>query len=300
MKLCCVTSFCGHTGDFASRLYELAEAGFEYCSWGHQWCTDFLYTAPEITEICRVMKDAGIKILDIHGSKGAEKCWFSPTEYIRLAGVELVRNRIEMLAELGGEGGAVVLHGPNTKFSHESIPPEKTERMTRDALIQIEYAFRTLDELMPVLEKCNVKIAIENLIWDDWGLVDRYLERYPAKRLGICFDAGHANILGNRMNEMEQRKSRLVATHIHDNDGVHDLHKPLFTESIDCEALAKLIATSSYKDQVPCFELSMRNTPYWNEAFEYPWEQSEENRKAFLKDACESCARFGAMIEAAK
>ena len=298
MDICCATGYCGSNGDFTSRIYEIAEAGFTHCSWGHQWCTDFIYCPSEIAEIRKVLQSAGIKLLDIHGSKGGEKCWYSPTEYMRLAGVELVRNRIEMLAELGGSG-VIVLHGPNTKFYHETISAEDTEKRCKNALIWIDYAFRTLDELMPTLEKCNTKIAIENLIRDDWGLVDRYLERYPAERLGICFDCGHANILGNRMGEMEKRKSRLVATHLHDNNGVQDLHKPLFTETIDYEALAKLIASSSYKDSVPCFELSMRHTPFWDESKEAP-EQTPENRKAFLKDAYEGCVKFAKMIEAAK
>ena len=131
---------------------------------------------------------------------------------------------------------------------------------------------------------------------------ERLLEfkaEFPTDALVFCYDAGHANLLGNRMNEMEQRKSRIVATHLHDNDGEHDLHKPLFTGTMDCEALAKLIATSSYKDRVPCFELSMKNTPYWDETKE-ALEQTPENRKAFLKDSYESCVKFAKMIEAAK
>lgn len=297
MNLCGVTGFCSHIGSFAEPIYELAEAGFTHCSWGHQWCTDFMYCASEIAEARRVLKDAGIKLLDIHGSQGSEKCWYSPREYMRRAGFELVKNRVEMLAELEGEG-VVILHGPNTKMYHESIPVEYSETRSKTALINIEYAFRTLDELMPVLEKCNTKIAIENLIWDDWGLVDRYLERYPAERLGICFDVGHANILGNRMGEMEKRKDRLVATHIHDNNGVNDLHKPVFTESIDFEAVAKIIAGSSYKNP-PCFEFSMKNTPFWD-ADKDPWDQTSENRKAFLKETFPRCLKFGQMIEAAK
>ena len=108
MNLCCVTSFSSHLGSFAGPIYELAEAGFTHCSWGHQWCSDFMYCASEIAEARRVMKDANIKLLDIHGSQGGEKCWYSPTEYMRRAGFELVKNRVEMLAELEGEGVAVI------------------------------------------------------------------------------------------------------------------------------------------------------------------------------------------------
>ena len=99
MNICCNTDYCGGTGDFISQIYEIAEAGFTHYFWCHQWNTDFLYTAPEIAEIKKTQRAAGLKLLDIHGSKGVEKYWCSTTEYIRKAGVELVKNRIEMLRE---------------------------------------------------------------------------------------------------------------------------------------------------------------------------------------------------------
>lgn len=298
MKICCTSDFCGGSGDFVSRIHEIAEAGFTHYFWCHQWNTDFLYTAPEYDEILKAQKEAGIRLLDIHGSRGNEKCWYSSTEYIRRAGVELVKNRIEMLSALEGEG-VIVMHAPYTEFYHESIPAEKTDEACRTAKIQLECVLRSLDDLMPVLEKHNTKIAIENLINDDWGLMDTYLNRYPAERLGICYDCGHANIRGNRMAEMEKRKSRLIATHLHDNNGSGDQHKPVFTENIDFDALAKLIASSSYKNP-PSFELSMRNTPFWDESKATALEQSAESRKAFLKDAYEGCKKLASMIEAAR
>lgn len=298
MKICCNSDFCGGTGDFTSRIYELAEAGFTHYFWCHHWCTDFIYTAPEFEEILRIQKDAGIKLLDIHGSRGQEKLWYSTTEYIRRAGVELVKNRIEMLSALEGEG-VIVMHAPFTEFIAGDVTPEANAANNKQERIALEAVFRSLDALMPVLEKHNTKIAIENLIRDDWGLVDSYLERYPAERLGICYDCGHANMFGNRMGEMEKRKSRLIATHLHDNNGQADQHKPVFTESIDFEALAKLIATSSYKNP-PSFELAMRNTPFWNSEKPTPQEQTPENRKAFLKSAYEGCLKLAKMIEAAR
>lgn len=299
MKLCCNSDYCGGTGDFASRIREIAETGFTHYFWCHQWNTDFLYTAPEFAEIRRVQKETGLKLLDIHGSSGSEKCWFSTTEYIRLAGVELVKNRIEMLTELEGTG-VIVMHAPHTKFAHESAPAEDNAAQHQQAKLLQEAVFRSLDSLMPVLEKHNTKIAIENLIRDDWGLMDSYLDRYPAERLGICYDCGHANIHTNSMPEMEKRKNRLIATHLHDNDGTGDQHKPVFTGNIDFDKLAKLIASSSYREGILSFELSMRNTPFWDAAQPNALMQSAESRKAFLKDSYEGCLKLGKMTEEAQ
>lgn len=298
MNICCNTDYCGGTGDFISQIYEIAEAGFTHYFWCHQWNTDFLYTAPEIAEIKKTQRAAGLKLLDIHGSKGVEKYWCSTTEYIRKAGVELVKNRIEMLRELDGTG-VVVMHAPNTKFRCAHIPDEQTEAVSKQAIIELDAVFRSLDELMPVLEKNDTKIAIENLIRDDWGLMNSYLERYPAERLGICYDCGHANLHGNRMCEMDKRKSRIVATHLHDNDGAADQHKPVFTGTIDFEALAKLLATSAYKNPLS-FELSMKNTPFWDQTKEFPADQTHESRRAFLKSSYEGCVKLVRMVEAAR
>ncbi|MBR2374086.1 MAG: sugar phosphate isomerase/epimerase [Lentisphaeria bacterium] len=298
MQICCTSDFCGGTGDFISRIHEIAEAGFTHYFWCHHWNTDFIYTAPEYAEILKAQKEAGIKLLDIHGSRGCEKCWFSTTEYIRKAGVELVKNRIEMLTALEGEG-VIVMHAPYTEFYPEPIAETKAAETRKLVRIQHEAVLRSLDDLMPVLEKHNTRIAIENLINDDWGLMNNYLDRYPAERLGICYDCGHANIHGNRMAEMEKRKSRLIATHLHDNNGQGDQHKPVFTESIDFDAVANLIASSSYKNP-PSFELSMRNTPFWDAGKANPLEQTAESRKAFLKDAYQGCLKLAKMIEAAR
>jgi sugar phosphate isomerase/epimerase len=158
-----------------------------------------------------------------------------------------------------------------------------------------------LSPLVECAKKHNTKIAIENLIRDDWGLMDSYLDRYPAERLGVCYDCGHANINGNRMGEMEKRKSRLIATHLHDNDGTGDQHKPVFTGTVDFEALAKLLATSAYKQPLS-FELSMRNTPFWDTTLEdkSALAQSENSRKAFLKSAYEGCLKLANMVDAAR
>ena len=298
MNICCTSDFCGSQGDFGSRIREIAETGFTHYFWCHQWNTDFLYTKPELDEIRKVQKSAGLKLLDIHGSAGSEKRWFSTTEYIRKAGVELVKNRLEMLDALEGEG-VLVMHAPNVKyFLPEVITPEENDAKNNAARAEFEAVCRSLDELMPELEKRNRKIAIENLCRDDWSMIDAYLERYPAERLGICYDCGHANIYRDRMDQMDKRKSRLEATHLHDNNGTGDQHKPVFTGTIDFGRLAKVIATSAYKRPLS-FELSMRNTSFWDTEKD-AYGQTEAARRAFLADAFKGCSRFAEMVEKAR
>lgn len=56
--------------------------------------------------------------------------------------------------------------------------------------------------------------------------IDRMNERYQAEVLGFCFDTGHANLVGLDFEDfLTTLGSRLKVLHIHDNDGVADLHQ---------------------------------------------------------------------------
>ena len=69
---------------------------------------------------------------------------------------------------------------------------------------------------------CNARKAAER--------IDRFNEKYQAEVLGFCFDTGHANIVGLDMESfLAVLGERLKVLHIHDNDGVSDLHQVPFT-----------------------------------------------------------------------
>ena len=138
-----------------------AEAGFSHLMWCHQWNTDFLYSKPEIEQIKRWLAEADIKLQDVHGTDGREKCWYSTEEYQRQAGIELVINRMLMLKELDGSG-TLVMHPPRFNVSDT---PEKAALTARRA-VSIR---RSLDELMPLLQKYDVKIALERVYGDNFG-----------------------------------------------------------------------------------------------------------------------------------
>ena len=101
-----------------------SEAGFTHLHWCHQWNTDYLYSASEIDQYKKWLKQYGLKLLDIHGSMGQEKLWYSTEEYQRKAGVELVLNRIIMLDELEG---SVLAPYVTHRIAVELTPEEEAE-----------------------------------------------------------------------------------------------------------------------------------------------------------------------------
>lgn len=127
----------------------------------------------------------------------------------------------------------IVVHG--FKLSHflgsEELEWQETERF--------------LDSLAPLAKELGITICIENLYISIGGhlvegpccdgrkaaeRIDRFNERYRAEVLGFCFDTGHANLVGINMEDfIRTLGSRLKVLHIHDNDGIGDLHQIPFT-----------------------------------------------------------------------
>lgn len=220
-------------GDPEPYLRRIAEAGFTHIHWCHQWNTDFLYSKYEVEAINRWMKEYGLAVLNIHASRGQEKDWGSPREYARLSGVELVQNRIQMAADLHSD--VVILH----------IPPPPEGDGSPDGKFASQL-FRSMDVLTEFGHARGVRIALENMADDGYVLIDALLSRYGADVLGFCYDSGHANMGPDGLGELERHKERLIAVHLHDNDGKNDQHKIPFTGTIDWMRLMQIISASPY------------------------------------------------------
>jgi sugar phosphate isomerase/epimerase len=219
-------------GDPHPYLKRIAEAGFTHIHWCHHWATDFIYSDHEIEQIRQWFKECGLRLLNLHASHGKEKYWVSQNEYQRLAGIELVENRIQMTARLGGD--VLIIHIPTTRL------PESPASW----LAQIR---KSLDQVEPYAKHYSVQVALENMHGDNWEMLEVLLPEYDPEFLGVCFDSGHANLSGHNFEHLERLKDRLIAVHLHDNDGLTDQHKIPFTGTVDWNALASIIAFSAYK-----------------------------------------------------
>ena len=108
-----------------------------------------------------------------------------------------------------------------------------------------EQTQKLLDHLAPMAKELGITMCVENL-YDGIGghlvegpccnvrkvveRIDRMNERYGAEVLSFCFDTGHANIVGIDFEQFLLRLGgRLKVLHIHDNDGIGDLHQIPFT-----------------------------------------------------------------------
>ena len=287
MDLAVNTCFLSASGSPEGALKAIAEAGFTYLHWCHHWRTDFLYGPAELKQCAQWLRSFDQRLLDVHGSAGQEKCWYSPVEYQRRAGVELVVNRIIMLRELEGTG-SLIMHVPLLR-DREGFDPALPLR-------QFDALRRSLDELTPVLEKYGARIAVENGFSDTFELIGRIMRDYPEKCFGITYDSGHGNVAeGKGMEHLTPFKNRLQAVHLNDNDGSGDQHQPPFYGTVDWERMAELLADSSYQDRPLSFEILIGHTPFCDPQLP---EQRPENVRAFLKDARERGERVAKLFAA--
>jgi sugar phosphate isomerase/epimerase len=185
------TDYAKSTGNPEPYLRRIAEAGFSHIHWCHHWNTDFLYSTHEMAQIARWLAEYGLQLLDLHASQGREKNWGSSQEYARLAGIELVKNRISMAAELASD--VIILH----------LPDGSKSRVTSKSpsLAQVR---RSLDELIPFAQARGVRIALENLSDKNFEKIKQLCTEYgadglwkspcemPGSRLKPSFLPGHS------------------------------------------------------------------------------------------------------------
>lgn len=248
----------------------IADAGFSHIHWCHQWHTDFVYSDSEIDQIAAWLEDYGLKLCDLHATAGVEKSWVSPREYERLAGVELVKNRVAMAATLASD--VIIMH----------VAAEPVAAAENEALwAQLR---KSLDEVEAYARNRGVRIALENLFPDNFGTLEKILGEYGPDYVGICYDSGHANITGIGMDHLDRMKERLISVHLHDNDGSGDQHKLIFAATVDWDRLARIMAKSAYTKPVS-MEVSIRNF-------------GSRDEQAFLQKAFETGTAFARMIDA--
>lgn len=140
--------------------------------------------------------------------KSMELCAFMECPYIVIHGFKLARY-------LGSEEA----EWEKTEAFIDSIAPMAKEQ---GITICIENLYEGVGGHLVEGPCCNAHKAVER--------IDRINEKYGAEVLGFCFDTGHANLVGLDMEAfLSTLGSRLKVLHIHDNDGIGDLHQIPFT-----------------------------------------------------------------------
>lgn len=249
--------------DIENCLKLIAQAGFTHMHWCFEWDGDYLYAGSEMQQIREWMDKYGLRAKSLHASRGSRqggdgrirahyrKDYTSTVEYNRIAGVEQIKNRVELAHILGTSEIVLHMYLPYRDFAE--LPGAKD--------VFYEKVYKSLDELQPFCREKGVRICIENLFEAPGELqieqFNRLFERYPADFLGLCLDTGHANLVwGNAfVKELVERfGKRLYSIHMHDNrgwgkePGCNDAHSLPGEGNIDWKALMAALRNTAYEE----------------------------------------------------
>ncbi|MCL2472048.1 MAG: sugar phosphate isomerase/epimerase [Treponema sp.] len=234
------------SAEIHGALVRIAKTGFSHVHWCHEWTGSYVYSVYEMLQIREWCGELGLAVKGVHASSGENnadlKHYVSPNEYNRLAGLELIKNRVDLAHLLDAE--AIVLHLdlPWQRFEAEKDYRDHFYKNTQ----------KSFDELESYCTSRRIRVCVENGIIPPAHtryMFDTLFSRYNNDYMGLCFDTGHANIMcgENRLEFAERYNDRLFMIHIHDNKGKEDEHLLPFTGSFDWEGFAPVLARSPYR-----------------------------------------------------
>jgi sugar phosphate isomerase/epimerase len=262
-------------------LARIAQAGFTHVHWCHEWTGSYIYSASEMLQIREWCDELGLLVKGVHATAGEHKSdlklYVSANEYNRLAGVELIRNRLDLAYILDAQAIVLHLYLPWERFEAEKNYREQFYR----------YVMKSFDELEGYCKTRHIRICIENdnetPAVHTYYMYDTLFIRYSGDYMGLCFDTGHAAMIckDNCLEYAEHYKDRLFMIHIHDNHGIHDEHLIPFEGCFDWEGFAPVLARSSYNMPI-LMECSLRD---------------EGDDSVWLEKAFMAGSRFSAMVQ---
>lgn len=101
-----------------------------------------------------------------------------------------------------------------------------------------------IKRIVEIAERKNVNIALENLRKPEY--LDFIFANIQSDRLGFCYDSGHENCFTKGTDFLTQYGSKLMALHLHDNDGTDDQHQIPGEGTIDWSVVTKKIKEAGY------------------------------------------------------
>lgn len=166
----------------------------------------------QAAEVGRLLHDLGLQTPACHGLDSPAHILNVPDDDHRAG---MVRDHVNVMTSVAALGcRTYVLHlGPRPA---EDVVPAAWEAVRR-----------AVDLLAPEAERLGITLALEN------GFVGYQASNaellalvteiaHPA--VGICYDSGHAHMMGDAAAILRDFSPQVVTVHLHDNDGTADQH----------------------------------------------------------------------------
>ncbi|MBP9732549.1 MAG: sugar phosphate isomerase/epimerase [Candidatus Magasanikbacteria bacterium] len=233
----------GNHGNPAPVLAAIAEAGFTHVHWCHWWTGVKMYSPSEIEYIRWQLHVNGLKLQDTHATDGGG-LWGSSYRFERKLVHDLIKNRLEFTAELGGR--AIVLHAPVEP--KDPADARSFWGFMNEDLLYLESWAREYGVAIALEQTDTEPRNIETLLKMVAGTDPQYI--------GFCWDTGHGHIHNNDHQVLPLLKDRLMVLHFNDNHGPvtdgsdPDTHLLPTYGSVNWSSVIELLGASSYKGPI--------------------------------------------------
>lgn len=250
----------------------MAAHGYDAIDYNFQDTSTVYYTAREedflanMMTIKKALLKEGIKVNQIHGPWRVPK---DGTEDERADWFGKMAKALVMAKHLGAKYMAV----------HPLMPYGANSPKNPEEVYAINKKY--YEALAKVGAGLGVTVCLENMPFRDFPLSSTesilgLIKDIDHPNLKVCFDTGHANILGESLGDsVRMLGDYLKILHVHDNDGESDTHLPPYEGIIDWADFAEGLYEIGF-DGVMTLE---------TEPSKYTGENSEENEKSLARIA---------------
>ncbi len=204
----------------------------------------------EIDAVKRSVKIFGVRVESLHSD-----LWLlAPLDIASFRNVgEVILQNLDLLSELGGKfliiHLAVFADPDNMMLDEESrrfLPGLSLFRdLDRPESGAVERIKDGLAFYSDEARKRDCIIALETDICKNEMFLG-LLSNADPRGCGICFDSGHAEVASGAVEILKLLKTRVVCTHLHDNNSRQDLHLPPFRGVVDWPALLAELSSAGY------------------------------------------------------
>jgi sugar phosphate isomerase/epimerase len=219
-----------------------SESGFSFFEiWGHQPWFD-IHSPAQASETRRMAEDNGMWVRSVHAPCEGDWDISSENESVRKQSIRDVILSVQRCREMGGQ--VVVVHPGRAVTAKDDAALAEFDRRT-------DKSISSFKELRQAALDHGVRIAVENQWANELGGKEthfrRLLKTLDPDVFGICFDSSHANITPGTFEMFQRITHPIISTHLSDNRGVYDEHKPPFTASVDWEKVIGLILRNGFR-----------------------------------------------------
>lgn len=253
MKLSTMTNYLGSVYGEKKMIKMIAEAGFDALDFSllnfddPKGILQNEYYREKAEKIRKMAEDEGLTINQCHAP--------FRFNYSDPAGFGYATKMLRRSLEVAGIMGAknVIVH------------PLHYRRYKENATFVHFENVKLFQSLIPAAEECGVTICAENM-WqwnadhtkalpDECAFPDEFaflVDEVGGSNFGACLDLGHAALtaedVGWTTAEFIRKlgKKRLKALHVHDNDGVSDLHTAPYLGTMDWDEITKALKKIKY------------------------------------------------------